>query len=83
MDAIYEDLFAADGVLDARTALTVFVVFNLLKRVADQAKNICDQTVYAVRGEARLPRSSTSCFCTATGLMQHTLQKRWGANSFL
>jgi len=56
MDAIYEDLFAADGVLDARTALTVFVVFNLLKRVADQAKNICDQTVYAVRGVGKTPK---------------------------
>jgi hypothetical protein len=56
MDAIYEDLFSADDVLAARTALTVFVVFNLLKRVADQAKNVCDQTVYAVRGVGKTPK---------------------------
>jgi len=56
MDAIYEDLFAADDGLAARTALTVFVVFNLLKRVADQAKNVCDQTVYAVRGVGKTPK---------------------------
>ncbi len=56
MDAIYEDLFAADDVLAARTALTVFVVFNLLKRVADQAKNVCDQTLYAVRGVGKTPK---------------------------
>ncbi|MSQ98091.1 MAG: hypothetical protein EXR85_02150 [Xanthomonadales bacterium] len=56
MDAIYEDLFAADDGMAARTALTVFVVFNLLKRVADQAKNVCDQTVYAVRGVGKTPK---------------------------
>jgi hypothetical protein len=32
------------------------VVLNLLKRVADQAKNICDQTVYAVRGVGKTPK---------------------------
>ena len=56
MDAIYEDLFAADDVPDARAALTVFVVFNLLKRVADQAKNVCDQTLYATRGVGKTPK---------------------------
>lgn len=56
MEAIYDRLFAEDNGLSARTALTIFVVFNLLKRVADQSKNICDQTVYAVRGVAKIPR---------------------------
>jgi len=56
MDAIYDILFGDEQRLDARTALTVFVVFNLLKRVADQAKNICDQTFYAVRGVAKIPK---------------------------
>ncbi len=56
MDAIYEELFAADDGMAARTALTTFVIFNLLKRVADQAKNICDQTVYAVRGVGKAPK---------------------------
>ena len=36
--------------------MAVFVIFNMLKRVADQAKNICDQTVYAVRGIAKVPK---------------------------
>jgi len=56
MDAIYDQLFAEDNGLSARTALTVFVVFNTFKRVADQAKNICDQTVYAIRGMAKKPK---------------------------
>ncbi|MDX1409492.1 MAG: PhoU domain-containing protein, partial [Saprospiraceae bacterium] len=46
MDSIYDQLFTDDSGRGARTTLTTFVVFSLLKRVADQAKNICDQTVY-------------------------------------
>lgn len=56
MDAIYEQLFGGGAGVNARTSLTLFIVFNLLKRVADQAKNICDQTVYAVRGVAKIPK---------------------------
>lgn len=56
MDAIYEQLFGGDAGVNARSSLTLFIVFNLLKRVADQAKNICDQTVYAVRGVAKIPK---------------------------
>ena len=56
MDAIYDELFSGDESLTARTSLTLFIVFNMLKRVADQAKNICDQTVYAVRGVAKIPK---------------------------
>jgi len=56
MDPIYEELFAEDPNLDGREMMALFVIFNLLKRVADQAKNICDQTVYAVRGIAKIPK---------------------------
>jgi phosphate transport system protein len=36
--------------------LALFVVFNQLKRVADQAKNICEETVFAVTGEQKAPK---------------------------
>jgi len=42
--------------MDATTMMVIFVVFNMFKRVTDQAKNICDQTVFAVRGIAKLPK---------------------------
>lgn len=67
MDSIYDQLFAEDNGLDARTALTIFVVFNLLKRVADQAKNVCDQTVYAVRGVAKIPKVYRVLFLARPG----------------
>jgi phosphate transport system protein len=56
MDDFYEELFAQDDRLDGRTMMAIFVVMNSFKRVADQAKNVCDQTVFAVRGVAKLPK---------------------------
>jgi len=56
MDTFYDELFAADDRMDGTTMMVIFVVFNMFKRVADQAKNICDQTVFAVRGIPKLPK---------------------------
>ena len=67
MDTFYEELFAADDRLDGATMMVIFVVFNMFKRVADQAKNICDQTVFAVRGVAKLPKVYRVLFLDQTG----------------
>jgi phosphate uptake regulator len=56
MDHRYDALAAADDELDGHSMLIIYVAFSLFKRVADQAKNICDQTVYAVSGVAKIPK---------------------------
>lgn len=83
MDGFYDELFAEDDRMDAPTMMAIFVVFNMFKRVADQAKNICDQTVYAVRGVAKIPKvypvlfldrpgSGIGLLATAIGRKNHT-----------
>lgn len=67
MDDVYETLFAEDDRMDGATMMAIFVVFNLLKRVADQAKNICDQTVYAVKGIAKMPKTYRVLFLDQVG----------------
>jgi len=67
MDGVYEILFAKDDRMDGATMMAIFVVFNLLKRVADQAKNICDQTVYAVKGIAKIPKTYRILFLDQPG----------------
>ena len=62
MDVIYEALVAEDDALDGWTMLVIFVMFGLFKRVADQAKNICDQTVFTVSGVAKIPSSHKVLF---------------------
>ena len=56
MDAIYEALLGAESSGETRDRIALFVVFNMLKRVWDQAKNICEETVFAVYGEQKAPR---------------------------
>lgn len=67
MDGVYETLFAEDDRLDGVSMMALFVVFNLLKRIVDQAKNICDQTVYAVKGIAKIPKTYRILFLDQAG----------------
>ena len=67
MDGVYEALYAEDEHMDGATMMAVFVVFSMLKRVADQAKNICDQTVYAVKGIAKIPKTYRLLFIDQLG----------------
>jgi phosphate transport system protein len=67
MDTFYDELFAADDRIDHATMMVIFVVFNMFKRVADQAKNICDQTVFAVRGVSKLPKVYRVLFLDQAG----------------
>lgn len=67
MDGVYETLFAEDDRMDGASMMALFVVFNLLKRIVDQAKNICDQTVYAVKGIAKIPKTYRVLFLDQPG----------------
>jgi len=72
MDGVYKILFDEDDHMDGATMMAIFVVFNLLKRIIDQAKNICDQTVYTVKGIAKMPKTYRILFLDqpASGLAQ-------------
>lgn len=67
MDGVYETLFAEDDRMDGVSMMALFVVFNLLKRIVDQGKNICDQTVYAVKGIAKIPKTYRILFLDQAG----------------
>ena len=82
MDGFYEELFAADDRMDGATMMVIFVVFNMFKRVADQAKNICDQTVYAVRGIAKLPKVYRILFIDQPGSSIGQLATAIGRKNF-
>jgi len=82
MDGFYDELFAEDDRMDAPTMMAIFTVFNMFKRVADQAKNICDQTVYAVRGVKKIPKVYRILFLDQPGSGIGQLATAIGRNSF-
>jgi phosphate transport system protein len=47
------DVMATHAERDIRDVFALFVVFNMLERVSDQAKNICEETVFAATGEQK------------------------------
>ena len=82
MDGFYDELFAQDERMDATTKMVIFAVFNILKRVADQAKNVCDQTVFAVRGVAKLPKVYRILFLDKPGSGLGQLATAIGRHNF-
>lgn len=56
LDGIYAELMSNPEQVDPKVLLTTFNVFTHLKRAADQAKNICEDTVFAVTGASKAPK---------------------------
>lgn len=56
LDAIYADLMSNGEPEKIKDLLAVFILFTHLKRVADQAKNLCEETVFAVTGQTKAPK---------------------------
>ena len=53
LDIIYSEMTSNQDSSNVKHVLAIFVVFTQLKRVADQAKNLCEDTVFAVTGEQK------------------------------
>ena len=45
-----------EGALAVKDLFAILVIFNMLERVSDQAKNICEETVFALTGERKKPK---------------------------
>lgn len=56
LDGIYAELMSNPEKSNAESLLTTFTVFTHLKRAADQAKNLCEDTVFAATGETKVPK---------------------------
>ncbi len=53
MNSIYADLMVEGDRTRIKRLLAIFVIFNMLKRVSDQAKNLCEETIFAETGESK------------------------------
>jgi phosphate transport system protein len=55
---VYRDLLAEGekGKIPLRDLFACLVTFNRLERISDQAKNICDETLFAATGETKQPK---------------------------
>jgi len=56
LDGIYAELMSNPEESNAKSLLTTFTVFTHLKRAADQAKNLCEEAVFAATGKTKEPK---------------------------
>ncbi|MGB5260889.1 MAG: phosphate signaling complex protein PhoU [Gammaproteobacteria bacterium] len=56
LDIVYAELMANDEHEAVKNLLAMFAVFTQLKRVADQAKNLCEEAVFAATGDTKAPK---------------------------
>ena len=53
LDEVYADLMRCGSEQKVKDLFATFIVFTQIKRVVDQAKNICEDTIFAVTGEQK------------------------------
>jgi phosphate transport system protein len=56
LDLVYAELMANDDRDAVKKLLAMFAVFTQLKRVADQAKNLCEEAIFAATGDTKAPK---------------------------
>lgn len=82
IDGFYDDLFEKHPELNRTSRAVIFGILAVLKRIGDQSKNICDQTVFAVRGIDKLPKVYRILFLDRPGSHLAQLAKAIGRHSF-
>jgi len=56
LDVVYQEITQTSEIQNTKDILALFVIFTQLKRVADQAKNLCEDTIFAVTGKQKKPK---------------------------
>ncbi len=56
LNSVYQEIATNTELQNAKDTLATFVIFTHLKRVADQAKNLCEDTIFAVTGQQKKPK---------------------------
>ncbi len=82
MDTVYDELMENSGQQAIKDLLGIFVVFTQLKRVADQAKNLCEETVFAVTGSQKAPKVYNVLFVDEDNSCLSQMAEAIARNSF-
>ena len=82
LDIIYSELMSNDERDAVKNLLAMFAVFNQLKRVADQAKNLCEETVFAATGGTKTPKVFNILFVDEDNSCQSQMAEAIARKSF-
>ena len=84
-DTVFTDLVTEEGHLNTKELFAYLVIFNMIERMSDQAKNICEETVFAVTGQAKAAKTYRVLFLdednTSLGPMAEAVANKTFPNS--
>lgn len=82
LEPIYQRMLSDITADKIRDQLTIFIVFNLLKRVADQSKNIAEDTVFADTGDTKAPKIYNILFVDERNSLRSQMAEAIGTMNF-
>jgi len=82
LDIIHSGLMANDDRDTVKSLLAMFAIFTQLKRVADQAKNLCEETVFAATGDTKAPKVYNILFIDEDNSCQSQIAEAIARKSF-
>ena len=82
LDGLYAQMMSSDQQAKIKDSFATFVVFTQLKRVADQAKNLCEEAVFAVTGQQKQPKVYGILFVDESNGLLSKLAEATAHNSF-
>ncbi|MEN8177423.1 MAG: PhoU domain-containing protein [Pseudomonadota bacterium] len=82
LEPIYKRMLSDISAENTRDQLGVFIILNQLKRVADQAKNICEDTVFSVTGDTKAPKVYNILFLDERNSLRSQMAEAIGKMNF-
>lgn len=81
---VFDDLVAAgqEGDTPIKDLLGLLVVINRLGRVGSQAKNICEETIFAATGETKAPKVYRLLFLDAADTTASRIARAYASKAF-
>jgi len=82
LDMVYDQMMSNGGQQQVKDTFATFVVFTQLKRSADQAKNLCEETVFAATGDQKAPKVYKILFVDKTNSVASQMAEAIARNNF-
>ena len=82
LDMVYAHMMSSDEHHLVKDAFATFVVFTQLKRSADQAKNLCEETVFAATGDQKSPKVYKILFVDESNSVASQMAEAIARNNF-
>lgn len=82
LDMVYAQMMSNDGQQQVKDTFATFIVFSQLKRAADQAKNLCEEAVFAATGNQKTPKVYNILFVDESNSLGSQMAEAIARNSF-